>query len=152
MPFHNSRLIASACLVGLLAVPGVALAQSQETQTEEPQVQEQTSPPAAQQDQTDQQTETDTGSQTGDQTGEQTDVDPGEETAATAPTEEELDSYAEATISIERIQQAAQKQMQEAVETEGLTIDEYNRIAQAAKSDPDVDQALQERIQKRLGG
>lgn len=136
MPFHNSRLIASACFAGSLAMPGIALAQSQET--EEPQVQEQTSPPAAQQDQTAQQTETDTDS-------------PTDETVA-APTDEELDSFATATIGIVRIQQEAQKQMQKAVEEAGLTIEDYNRIAQAAKSDPDIDQALQQLIQERLGG
>lgn len=136
MPFHNSRLIASACFAGLLAMPGIALAQSQDTQSEEPKIQEQTSPPAAQQDQTDQQAETDTG----------------ERAADTAPTDEELDSFATATISIVRIQQAAQKQMQEAVEEAGLTIEEYNRIAEAAKSDPDIDQTLQQLIQDRLGG
>jgi predicted outer membrane protein len=136
MPFHNSRLIASACFAGLLAMPGIALAQSQDTQSEEPQVQEQTSPPEVQQDQTDQQTETDTGKQATD----------------AAPTDEELESFATATISIVRIQQAAQKQMQQAVEEAGLTIEDYNRIAQAAKSDPDIDQMLQQLIQDRLGG
>jgi cytoskeletal protein RodZ len=140
MPFHHSRLLASACIAGLLALPGAALAQG--TQSEEPQVQEQTSPPAAQQDQTE--TETDAGDQTGEQTGEQA--------ADAAPTDEELESFATATISIVRIQQAAQKQMQEAVEEAGLTIEDYNRIAQAAKSDPDIDQTLQQLIQDRLGG
>ena len=34
----------------------------------------------------------------------------------------------------------------------GLTIEEYNGIARAAQTDPDVEQALQQLIQDRLGG
>ena len=121
MPFHNSRLIASALFAGLVAMPAAALAQSEE--------------PAAQPETQTQQTE------------------PAEPQAeAIQPTDEQLESFATATIDIVQIQEAAQQQMQAAVEEAGLTIEEYNQIAQAAQTDPDIDQALQQLIQDRIGG
>jgi hypothetical protein len=125
MPFHNSRLIASALFAGLIAMPGAALAQTGEAET----------PPAAE-DQMDQQTQPET---------------PGQAETVT-PTDEQLESFAAATIDIVQIQEAAQEQMQAAVEEAGLTIEEYNAIARAAQTDPDVDQALKELIQNRIGG
>jgi hypothetical protein len=68
------------------------------------------------------------------------------------PTDEQLESFAAATIDIVQIQETAQQQMQAAVEEAGLTIEEYNAIAQAAQTDPEIDQALKELIQNRLGG
>ena len=121
MPFHNSRLIASALFAGLLAMPAAALAQSDE--------------PAAQPETQTQQTQT-----------QQPQVE------AIEPTDEQLESFAAATIEIVQIQETAQQQMQAAVEEAGLTIEEYNQIAQAAQTDPDIDQALQQLIQDRIGG
>jgi hypothetical protein len=71
---------------------------------------------------------------------------------AVTPTDEQLESFAAATIDIVQIQEAAQQQMQAAVEEAGLTIEEYNQIAQAAQNDPEIDQALQQLIRDRLGG
>jgi hypothetical protein len=71
---------------------------------------------------------------------------------AIQPTDEQLESFATATIDIVQIQETAQQQMQAAVEEAGLTIEEYNQIAQAAQTDPDIDQALQQLIQDRIGG
>jgi hypothetical protein len=71
---------------------------------------------------------------------------------AIEPTDEQLESFAAATIDIVQIQEAAQQQMQAAVEEAGLTIEEYNQIAQAAQTDPAIDQALQQLIQDRIGG
>ena len=128
MPFHNSRLIASALFAGLVAMPAAALAQSDE--------------PAAQQEtQTQQETQPETQTQP---------VQP--QVEAIEPTDEQHASFAAATIDIVKIQEAAQQQMQSAVEEAGLTIEEYNQIAQAAQTDPDIDQALQQLIQDRIGG
>jgi DNA-directed RNA polymerase sigma subunit (sigma70/sigma32) len=124
MPLHDSRLIASALFAGLIAMPGVALAQTGEAAT----------PPAAE-DRTEQQTRETLG-----------------QAETVTPTDEQLESFAAATIDIVQIQETAQAQMQAAVEEAGLTIEEYNAIARAAQTDPDVDQALKELIQKRLGG
>ena len=121
MPFHNSRLIASALFAGLLAMPAAALAQSDEPAAKSETQTEQTQP-------------------------EQPQVE------AIEPTDEQLDAFAAATIDIVQIQEAAQQQMQAAVEEAGLTIEEYNQIAQAAQTDPDIDQALQQLIQDRIGG
>jgi hypothetical protein len=126
MPFHHSRLISSALFAGLIAMPGLALAQTDEPET----------PPAAQ-EQAEPQTQT-----------QQLEG----EAEAVRPSDEQLESFAAATIDIVQIQEAAQRQMQAAVEAAGLTIEEYNQIAQAAQSDPEIDQALQQLIQDRLGG
>ncbi len=124
MPFHNSRLIASALFAGLIAMPAAALAQSDE--------------PAAQPE-----TQTEQAPQT----------QPAQpQVEAIEPTDEQLDAFAAATIDIVQIQETAQQQMQAAVEEAGLTIEEYNGIAQAAQTDPDIDQALQQLIQDRIGG
>ena len=125
MPFHDRRLIASALFAGMIAMPGVALAQTGEAETP-PAAQEQTEQPAQQP-----------------ATGQ---------AEAVTPTDEQLESFAAATIDIVQIQEAAQAQMQAAVEEAGLTIEEYNAIARAAQTDPDVDQALKDLIQKRIGG
>jgi hypothetical protein len=82
---------------------------------------------------------------------QQTQETPGQAETVT-PTDEQLESFAAATIDIVQIQEAAQQQMQAAVDEAGLTIEEYNAIARAAQTDPDVDQALKELIQNRLGG
>jgi hypothetical protein len=124
MPFNNSRLIAAALFAGMIAMPGAALAQTGEAET----------PPAAE-----------------DRMEQQTQETPGQVDTVT-PTDGQLASFAAATIDIVRIQETAQQQMQAAVEEAGLTIEEYNAIAQAAQTDPDVDQALKELIQNRLGG
>jgi DNA-directed RNA polymerase sigma subunit (sigma70/sigma32) len=122
MPFHNSRLIASALFAGLVAMPAAALAQSDEPAAQpETQTQQETQPAQPQ-------------------------------VEAIEPTDEQLESFATATIDIVQIQEAAQQQMQAAVENAGLTIEEYNQIAQAAQTDPDIDQALQQLIQDRIGG
>jgi hypothetical protein len=123
MPFHNSCLIASALFAGLIAMPAAALAQSDEPAAQpETQTQQETTQPAQPQ------------------------------VEAIEPTDEQLESFAAATIDIVEIQETAQQQMQAAVEEAGLTIEEYNQIAQAAQTDPDIDQALQQLIQDRIGG
>ena len=142
MPFHNSRFIASALFAGLIAMPAAALAQSDE--------------PAAQPEtQTQQDTQAQPGTQTEQETGtqEETEAQPAQPQAdAIEPTDEQLASFAAATIDIVQIQETAQQQMQAAVEEAGLTIEEYNQIAQAAQTNPDIDQALQQLIQDRIGG
>ena len=141
MPFQNSHFIACALFAGLIAVPGAALAQTADPAT----------PPAAQQ-QTQQPAQPGTEAQTEGQADEQTGEPSGDQTGAAAPTGEQLESFAAATIDIVQIQETAQKQMQDAVAKAGLTIDEYNQIAQLAQSDPEVDEALQKLIKDRLGG
>ena len=112
MPFHNRRLIATALVAGLMAMPAVAMAQSTEP----------TTPPIE------------------------------EQAEATTPNEQQLVSFAEATILIVRIQQEARERMQSAVAEAGLTLEQYNEIAQAAQADPELDQTLQTMIRERLGG
>lgn len=136
MSFHNSRLIASALFAGLIAIPAAALAQTEETET----------PPAAE-EQSNQQTQ-----ETPGQAEAPVETETPGQAEAVTPTDEQLEAFAAATIDIVQIQETAQEQMQAAVEEAGLTIEEYNAIAQAAQSDPDVDQALQELIQDRIGG
>ena len=136
MPVHNSRLIASALFAGLVAMPAAALAQSDETQTQQ---------------ETQAQPETQTQQET--QAQEETEAQSAQPQAeAFEPTAEQLEAFAAATIDIVKIQEAVQQQMQAAVEEAGLTIEEYNQIAQAAQTDPDIDQALQQLIQDRIGG
>lgn len=127
MPFHHSRLIATALAAGLFAMPAVAPAQTQGTQT----------PPAA---------------QSQEQQPEQQPEQQQPQGEAAAPTDEQLASFAAATIDIVQIQKTAQQQMQAAVEKAGLTIDQYNGIAQAARTNPEIDQSLQQLIRDRLGG
>jgi hypothetical protein len=86
------------------------------------------------------------------QTAEPTTPPAAEQVEATAPSEEQLESFAEATILIVRIQQEAQERMQSAVAEAGLTLEQYNEIAQAAQADPELDQTLQTMIRERLGG
>jgi hypothetical protein len=75
-----------------------------------------------------------------------------EQAEATVPNEQQLVSFAAATILIVRIQQEAQERMQSAVAEAGLTLEQYNEIAQAAQADPELDQTLQTMIRERLGG
>ncbi|NHA15430.1 DUF4168 domain-containing protein [Thioalkalivibrio sp. XN279] len=49
----------------------------------------------------------------------------------------------------QQIQQNAQGQMIEAVEEAGLTVDEYNRIAQLMNSDPEVQERINSRLEER---
>jgi hypothetical protein len=142
MPFRNSHLIASALFAGLIAMPAAALAQSDEPAAQ-PETQTQQETEAQQENQTQQETEAQPETQT----------QPAQpQVEAIKPTDEQLDAFAAATIDIVQIQEAAQQQMQAAVEEAGLTIEEYNQIAQAAQTDPDIDQALQQLIQDRIGG
>lgn len=68
------------------------------------------------------------------------------------PSEEQLEAFAAATVRIVEIQQQAQEAMQSAVQESGLTIDEYNAIAQKAQTDQDVDEQLRGLIGQELGG
>lgn len=133
MPFHSSRLIASALFAGFVAMPAAALAQTDE-------------PAAEPEAQTQQETEAQPETQTQPAQPAQPQIE------AIDPTDAQLESFAAATIEIVQIQETAQQQMQAAVEEAGLTIEEYNQIAQAAQTDPEVDQALQQLIQDRIGG
>ena len=129
MPFHHNRLIASALLAGLLAFPGAALAQTAEPENAPAAGQQLSQPSQAQS------------------------TSPTEQQAEPAkPTDKQLESFAAATVRIVQIQEAAQKQMKEVVEQEGLTIEEYNRIGQVAQTDPKIEQALQQLIKSRIGG
>ena len=129
MPFDHNRLIASAFLAGLIGFPGMALAQTAEPE-KAPAAEQQPAQPSEElpPSQTEPQAE------------------------AAKPTEKQLESFAAATVRIVQIQEAAQKEMKEAVEKAGLTIEEYNQIAQVAQTDPKIEQALQELIKSRLGG
>lgn len=68
------------------------------------------------------------------------------------PSEEQLQAFAAATVRIVKIQQQAQQDMQSAVQDSGLTIDEYNAIAQKAQTDEDIDEQLRNMIGQELGG
>lgn len=128
---HRNRLITTALFAGLIGLPASAMAQSAEPQ----------SPPAAQEER-----------QTQEQQAQEQQAPAQPQIEAITPTDAQLESFAAATIDIVQIQETAQKQMQAAVEEAGLTIEEYNGIARAAQTDPDVEQALQQLIQDRLGG
>lgn len=100
----------------------------------------------------------------------QTDEDQGAAAEAIDPTDEQVDSFVNATVRIITIQQKAQKEMtateeQEkqkqvrdeamqmivaAVEEEGLSVDEYNGIVQKVESDPEFGQTVQQRIQEQV--
>lgn len=104
--------------------------------------------------------------------GDETQTDEGQGAAAEAidPTDEQVDSFVNATIRIITIQQEAQKEMtateeQEkqkqvrdeamqmivaAVEEEGLSVDEYNGIVQKVESDPEFGETVQQRIQEQV--
>ena len=49
----------------------------------------------------------------------------------------------------QQIQQRSQGEMIEAVEDSGLTVDEYNRIAQLMNSDPEVQERINSRLEDR---
>ena len=49
----------------------------------------------------------------------------------------------------QQIQQRAQGEMVEAVEEAGLTVDEYNRIAQLMNSDPQIKERIDARLEER---
>jgi hypothetical protein len=90
---------------------------------------------------------------------------------AIQPDEQQLESFVVATVRIIDIQQQAEQRMaaaeepaqqeevrnqalQEivaAVESEGLSVDEYNGIAEQLQSDPELGQAVQQRIQEEAG-
>jgi hypothetical protein len=89
---------------------------------------------------------------------------------AIQPDEQQLESFVVATVRIIDIQQQAQQQMaaaepeqqeqvraaalQEivaAVESEGLSVDEYNGIVQQVENDPELGQTVQQRIQEGVG-
>jgi hypothetical protein len=89
---------------------------------------------------------------------------------AIQPNEEQLESFVVATVRIINIQQQAQQQMQAAepeqqeqvraaalqeivaaVESEGLSVDEYNGIVQQVENDPELGQTVQQRIQEGVG-
>ncbi len=86
---------------------------------------------------------------------------------------EKLDSFVAAAISVEQLiqewspkiegaadQQAAESLRQQANEelaqaierTDGITVDEYRQIAQAARTDPGLSQRLQEIYLEKTGG
>lgn len=133
---HRNRLITTALFAGLIGLPASAMAQSAEPQ----------SPPAAQEERQTQE------QQAQEQQAPERQAPAQPQIEAITPTDAQLESFAAATIDIVQIQETAQKQMQAAVEEAGLTIEEYNGIARAAQTDPDVEQALQQLIQDRLGG
>ena len=88
----------------------------------------------------------------------QTEPEAPQATQPAAPSDEDLQSYAAAATQIQAIVQEwqpqiegaetpeeatelgtqAQVQMVEAVEAEGLSVDEYNQITQLAQADPDL--------------
>lgn len=81
-------------------------------------------------------------------------------------TEQEIESFAVAVIEIEQINQVVQQEMQaadtpeeqqqvqeqataqmiEAIEAEGMTVDDYNEIATAVQTDPELAGQIEERI------
>ena len=86
------------------------------------------------------------------------------------PDEQQLESFVTATVRIINIQQQAQQQMaatqepeqqeqvrnqalQEivsAVESEGLSVDEYNGIVQQVESDPELGETVKQRIKEQV--
>lgn len=68
------------------------------------------------------------------------------------PSDEQLQAFATATVRIARIQQEAQQEMQSAVEDSGLTIDEYNAIAQKAQTDQQISEQVRGLIDDEIGG
>ena len=67
--------------------------------------------------------------------------DPGKEINAT---EEELKSFASAVQEIEKIQNEAQQEMEEALTTNDLTIERYQEILMAVRNDSKLQQKLQQ--------
>jgi hypothetical protein len=90
---------------------------------------------------------------------------------ATTQEGQNLAAYAAATVKVLQIQQAmnnemnaaeqedlsgiqanAQAAMVAAVEGEGLTVEEYNQIAQLTRTDPEAAATVERLIQQQLGG
>lgn len=90
---------------------------------------------------------------------------------AALPSESELAAFAAARIAVQEIQTAmlaeaqsaspedvqqiqarAQDQMINAVQAEGLTVEQYNAIVELSAADPDVAAAIEVLVQQQLGG
>jgi hypothetical protein len=91
---------------------------------------------------------------------------------AAQPNDEELESFAAAAVQVEQILQVAQQQLQgvesedardqlieqaqtlmeDAVQEEGLTVEQYNVLAQLVSEDADLNQRVQQMIAEELGG
>lgn len=129
MAFRSiARALWAVGLTGLMAMP--ALAQS-EAPAPPPSVEEQQpAPPSAE---------------------EQQPAPPSaEEQQAAPPSEDQLQAFAAATVRIATIQRQAQQQMQQALEEEGLTVEQYGEIAKLARADSGIDQRIMKMIEERL--
>jgi hypothetical protein len=56
---------------------------------------------------------------------------------------------AQDAAEVERLQQQAQQEAQQAIESNGLTVDEYNAIVQAANQDPQLYAMIVEMMEQR---
>jgi len=91
---------------------------------------------------------------------------------AAPPTDEQLEAFAAAAVHVEQIRRAAvqqaqaiegedeiqqfveetQAQMEDAVRQEGLTVEQYNVLAQLVSQDPDLNQRIEQMVAEELGG
>jgi len=60
---------------------------------------------------------------------------------------EEMESFNAASEKVQRVQQEAQAEMQENIESAGLTVERYQEIATVVQNDPELQQKLQELLQ-----
>jgi hypothetical protein len=75
----------------------------------------------------------------------QASLDPNTEADAT---EEEMNKHKEVVAEIEGMQGKFQKEMEEAISTEGLDVSRYEKIAMALQTDTELQQRLQKLMQK----
>jgi hypothetical protein len=91
---------------------------------------------------------------------------------AAQPSDEQLEAFATAAVQVEQIRHAAQQQLQaiegedareqlieeaqtlmeNAVQQEGLTVEQYNILAQLVSEDADLNQRVEQMMAEELGG
>lgn len=71
--------------------------------------------------------------------------DPNQEVEAN---EEELQNFAKASQAVEQIQVKVQKDMEEVITKNNLTVQRYQQIMMAVRNDADLQQRLQQKIQQ----
>lgn len=73
----------------------------------------------------------------------------GETEANVEVSEEELENFNKANSKVEKIQKDLQDKQVEAIESEGIKIERYVEIAQAARQNPELSQKIKDQLQKQ---
>lgn len=91
---------------------------------------------------------------------------------AAQPSEEQLEAFAAAAVQVEQIRQAAQQQLQtiegedarqqlveeaqalmeNAIQQEGMTVEQYNVLAQVVTQDAELGQRVEQMMAEEIGG